>query len=1381
MASQTSMNPWRAEGVSIIPENLADLIPLVGQAELFRRLCSFRDKILAQRSQADQLTGFFTLVGGWGLGKSRVGHEVCLESLDDRVGWVIDGRQERLLQPGLAEGILPLFVRYSQVTEGPYGKGLERENWIPSVAAEGLARLAGLRGAAEAGGLARNQERLLELTRRALRPKGWERALPVLRTALQAASPAASVREALKALKPLGMHHLWLVVDEIEDITDIETDGLRGDRKPIDQALLTVIPRVVKNDEVRQDFPELNFLLLCSQAVGDTLRGIRAIERRSTLFPLTANSFADVDAFFRFLRDHRQQVFAGMQSYPAGLKEAAFFAANRNFGWFNVIMHHAHANVRGGAVAVPDLLRKFAEEAPAGTKGSVFDLDAVSDYWIPRDADRDPIIRALFGLLPRPIGTGAGQVPPAEADRFLAKTHTGVNRPLFTRAVEVAPPPPHVIAAHLVSCGFENPEGTWLQRPGEERFNLQAVMDSLRAYSLGLPADRRDHLLICEREEEFVAQVRALAPQAEEAQHFAPPLHGLLLLPQYRAPGGATYLAPAFSFLPHFHRLNKLGRADAGYLRDSGKNTALREACERIKNDPQARTRALLRGLALAWEQAWDSPTLPAFDPVEDLQLPAYRSASDKVPLALAADGQVTWLLADSAAEPELTKDLPRLGREPAHPVVMVVRRGEAFADELRERVKRVGPSVAPRVIVHAVGDYEAELLTALGLLGEAFSTDDLWTSKFTGGVGLARQRLGHAAKAWRDALEEQGLILRPIFPGRAAKDDELRSLARGYVAVLGGSSIDEVKRDAASVFPDETDRNLELFEKGVRRHIDPGLKYADYPTLGLFADDAGNVTALVPRALPALVELCGSVALPRAEIEKRFFFEVPEDVKPGEVVRQAVIFLGHLGLLEAETENKYRRASVLGLGKKCDGTRDWLDGEYKTLAKAVRKVHKEPGERLLDQHAKEAQQRLREARTKLQSVSLEFLGTGWAELNKTGSDGSPVYVGRFRAALLAVAATLDAVRWVYDPDAAPAFEYSADSLADFEARAAQATYPLWRRVKVLHGFSQEVAERRTRLTKRIDELSQDSDRRVPDGASGEKVFPTQALGLPLKLYREELDFSAETPQKTVAGWGTSLLTATVGFKLHSGKYQEALDRLTEIETQLKLPGTNGLAARYLKALEAWERLVKEYDQVADRLAGLERFFADAPEGVPDQFGMADLTNRAQTLKGLAQDGDIRSGVDDAEAAGHPPLKLIEFLEKDVEKASPQPAALLSDLDTVGRDVLVTLKEEYNDEYKALFNAFSRVRRARLQPLVSWPEGLADTYQASRDLFDGVVQTAEREGTAYLPKGGKVTFEDLIGLCEVELNGGEIDWEDGRYKQMVPHLMEKRLVKLGLI
>jgi hypothetical protein len=185
------------------------------------------------------------------------------------------------------------------------------------------------------------------------------------------------------------------------------------------------------------------------------------------------------------------------------------------------------------------------------------------------------------------------------ATRLLSKRNAA-RVPLFTKIREINPPPDIRITTHLIKCGFKTEPGTMVYLPGEtgSRFKLRDVMESLKAYSqIVLPEDDRDHLLICENENEFTAQVGALSPYGDQAAQFAPYLHGLLVDPSYMVKGQSDepceFLAPSFTFLQDFHRLNRRRHRVEGFLRDSTKDSRLAAAFDAVKKDSKRREQVL--------------------------------------------------------------------------------------------------------------------------------------------------------------------------------------------------------------------------------------------------------------------------------------------------------------------------------------------------------------------------------------------------------------------------------------------------------------------------------------------------------------------------------------------------------------------------------------------------------------------------------------------------------------------------------------------------------------------------------------------------------------------------------------------------------------------
>ncbi|MBT2989945.1 MAG: hypothetical protein KME65_13405 [Candidatus Thiodiazotropha sp. (ex Ctena orbiculata)] len=1383
-----TQNPWQREGVSILPERLGDLMPMVGQPRLFKKLESFREQIVGPGRQ--DLAGFFMVIGGWGVGKSRVGHELCLEAFSEDVDWIIEGKPARILEAGLSQGVLPIFLRYIQVTKGPLGGELEADNWIPRVTVEALSRLAGLREESRSNRMERNQDRIFSLARAALKPKGWDRVLPELKRALQHSDPHEGARRSIEVLKGVGIQSLWLVVDEIEDITDVERDGLRSeDREGIDQGLLTVIPRVIKAEESRMEFPEVNFLLLCSLAVGDLLRQIRAIERRTGWYELTTNTFADVEAFFQYLESFRPPVAEAISDYPHGLKESAFFAANRNFGWFNVIMHYAHGNHRGGTVDTPDLLRSFAESSTKGGEGSVFDLGAISAYHLDDDADYEDVRRRLFTLLPAEVGE-PGELTESDAARLLGKHHAGVQRNIFMRVVEVSPPPKTQITAHLVRCGFENTRSTELHRRGEARFDLKDVMDSLEAYAISLPKDRRDegHLLISEDEEEFISQIAGLSPYPEQAREFAPYLHGLLMDRVYRVHRDDEterwFLAPAFSFLLRFNQLNKVRQDEQGYLRDSSRNSRLEEAWKAALKEPTRRVELLLKGLVNCWEGEKAPVELAS---VANLKCPAAHWHASGAPINLAQDGEATVVYAAGAAEVDLEHDLKRLAQSPAQPILLIFEDQDQRIEEYRTWIERIAPRIAPFIVIHNLARYTAdEHLVRLGLMGEAFEPTDLRTSHFHAVIGNAKQHLQRVLEEWLEAsVISRGLVLKPVFYGSRLGDDDLKAFAKGYGALLAGQRYHDITQTSSGVFEDEAERDR--FKSMVSRNSEPPPKYADAPREQLIDTESGEQQAVVPSCFVTLLERCGPVPVSSKDLEHYFLFDIRDEhgkevATTKEVLRHLTSVLLYLGMLKLDGA-KLARASVHELQHHAKSATAWLDTTYEKDANAIKAIHQSAGDVLLNVHAKDARHRLKQAERKLGSLNLDFVNKPWEELNKETDDDMPVYEQRFLAAATAVRDVESDVRWVYDPEELRLFRYSADVLHVFDKHAKSPAYPLWRRLAVLKGFYADLDEQRKQLITRIDAVLRDIDHRVPALTSGpdagQKAFPTQAIERPLDLIRQEIGFAAENPEKTIAAGSTTLSIHTIGYKLAAEKYGEALDRLSTIQEDLTQPGK--LVDSFLNALDKWEELRKETEAVGREYSAVEAFFSDAAASVISEIGLKEIAESVEDLRALVLEGGIRQGTDDREAAGTRVQHLVEGLWEDLRKIEDDPRQMRERIDGVLPNVQRSLEAQYQIKYQARLNALTRIRGLKGEVLPHWPDQLGKTYGASVAAFEKLIGQIGEEGNAFFAGESDTTFDVLVGYCQLELEDKAIDWNAPENRRHVQALMDRGLLQLKLV
>ena len=1384
--SASTNNPWQPEGVSVIPKDPSELLPLVGQERLFKSLKHFKEAILTP--SAYKLAGFFTLIGGWGVGKSRVGHELCVEPCADDVSWIVNGNKERVLEAGLRENILPLFVRYIQVTKGPLEKDLEAETWIPVVVVEALSRLAGLRGAGD-GKTIRNQQRLLELVRKALKPRGWDTHLPALTDALGQADPQHAARAAIDALKKLGIHHLWVVVDEIEDITDVERDGLgQNEREGIDQGLLTVIPRVIKAEEPRMEFPEVNFLLLCSLAVGDLLKQVRAIERRTGWHELTTNTFSDVQSFFRYLESN-PVISEAIKDYPDGLKEAAFFAANRNFGWFNVIMNQAHLNHRDGKLEAPDLLEKFAEASAKGTRGTVFDIDALGQFRLEHDADHAEIKRAVYGLLPQEVGV---EIDEEKARRFLEKVDEGNQRHIFARVLEIKPPERHLIMAHLVRCGFKSAGGNELILEGEARFDLATVMGGLEAYTIRLDESRRakDHLLVCEDRGEFTEQLRGLTPYGEQAMQFSEYLHGLLMDEKHRVKNASgadrVFVAPAFSFLLSFSRLNKLRHSEQGYLRDGAKNSTLEESKRAAEKDAVRRTKALLHGIVNCWE----GERAPVDVEELGLKVPAVKWTASQEPLDLASEHSAVVMLATGSSDTDVEQSLTRVSKDGVLPIVLIFEDEDARAEALRDRISRAAPRVAPFVAIHRVaGSIAREHFLRLGLMGEAYVADDLKTSHFHAVIGQARQHLRTTLESWLESsIHQRGLLLRPVFLGTRPVEEEIHAFARGYAALVDGKSYDDLAQSGAGVFVDE-ERDRDLFVKAVKKHMAPGPKYENLSREELLVGSPGEYEATLPRNLLAMLQECSSVPVSQKDLLRHFLFDVRDrknpqiGVKPRDVISQMIGILEALGLVQDVANGRFARISKAVLTKHVEAAQAWVTHRFEDMATDIQAIHGADGEDLKNVRAKDAQHRLKQAHKKLKQLNLDFVGKPWAELNRLTEDGTPVFEDRLRAAIHAVAEVHSDVHWVYDPEAEKRFQYRIEAVRDFDRRGSGAGYPLWLRVSVLHGLYRDLDGKRKKLLDEMGTLDTEVKNRIPaiqEGPeAGQQAFPMQPISLQLGLFRQELDFDPENPAKTIAALGTTVGVNTLGYKLSSRKYEEALQRVDFIRAELHDSGKH--RERYLAALSHWEGLCAEVKEIDVQAREIEEFFVDAAENRKRSFGVAALKDATQNLFLDIVEGGIREKTDERELSRVRVEQLLRGLEQDLADVAGKPAEVKRTADEVFPKVRASLEAQYQEEFKAALSAIARIRKVNSGDPLRWPDKLADTYEQTVEGFKAIVETIEKEGNAYFDGVAGTTFKDYIAFVDSELEGLAINWEEPQNARHVGALQKLRLLQLRLV
>ena len=325
-----------------------------------------------------------------------------------------------------------------------------------------------------------------------------------------------------------------------------------------------------------------------------------------------------------------------------------------------------------------------------------------------------------------------------------------------------------------------------------------------------------------------------------------------------------------------FNSLNQQRKTEEGFLRDSALNTRLEEAFKDVLTDQKRRSKNLLQGIANAWEIE-SAPV--EVSPVENIKFPAIEIESKHEPLNFGGERKATFLYATGASEMDLEQGLVKVAKNPAAPVILILEEQEQLIEDLRKRIDRNVPNIAPFVVIHNLARPMAEHLIRLGLMGKTFGPDDLRTSHFHAVTGVAREYLDRTLKEWlNDHIENQGLLLRPMFFGGKVSDEDLQIFAKGYAGMLEGKSYHDVSQPTSGVLSD--DRERDLFKRMVDRHTDPAPKHRNDPCMQLFINDNGDIQAQVPRTLLSMVNFCGPVARTTKDLERAYLFQVPENIK---------------------------------------------------------------------------------------------------------------------------------------------------------------------------------------------------------------------------------------------------------------------------------------------------------------------------------------------------------------------------------------------------------------------------------------------------------------------------------------------------------------------
>ncbi len=1286
---------WSNKGVAFYPVDF----PLVGQNAVFNGLFKFRQSFLG--SQANDIAGFFALIGDWGLGKTRIGYELFAQTFDQMHRWlpnpeefiVPNGADGRLLRPQLDDGVLPLYVRYGTVCDGD----LFAENWVAKTAATALAAVV------KPSPVPDVPPALVEDLRSALTARGVD--LAALARAMDIADDDARLRSAMDVLQPAGIHHLWVVVDEVETQGDLKK-GLRDDDTAgIAEDYLDMVSVVIKHENYRQAHPYVGFLVLCSAGMRDKIE-IGPNRRRTDSVELEPNRIGDVHTYVESLRE-RAEALGQTVDYPAGTLEGAFIACNRNFGWFNVMMSSIHESYRLARaeqrpVTAWQLIEEFARTEPRAKW--IFDVTALDVLRGARSATGDLVKRLVFGQLPIELDG----LDSAQADTVRRIEVPGVG-PAFVQLAEV-----HLDASTLASelvrpeIGFRpDPRGGDRYIYYDSEISLGSLLSALRAFSVGVSGG---NFLVCRDLAAFTAQLGALyeRPGAADTAQIAEPLHAIFLRYEVQ---GSQYLGPSFALLQRLDSLLKREAVTAAFLQDARKNDELERYAQDIETSERRRRMAICQGFARLLDEsiAADQPVAGAVQSGGGITFTSTFQSPRFEGLQVTPEGRVTVAY---------SRDLEKLAQEMGdlisqmgvHPMIALLPAGCTTEDWTRLSLP---PRVRLCAIPRALTRLEELFLIKYSSKGSVLQRHDILSARTQSIRGVMEQNIQGLTLDWRKQIEASGYLVRPIWHSTKISEEDF---ARGYRAMLVNNwNIDHLAPDISQEFDTAT---FDRIRKACQYNADPGP--SQEPTLELITRGEPYAPLVPPLLCSLLSELRSQSSL--EALQRRFFFAVPaKKMKADKQLEQALGLLQGLGLVTL-FKASYRAVDAQTLKDYRQATSVWLNGECQTLIADL------------------SDSLTTETVGKLKKRSLSFAPNDLATAEQLAdqADFSVLDVGGgvqpdTLTALVRTVSRIEGVLQTICPagvyqQTGASFEAGVDQIATREQRLQ--TYSLWEQVHFYHWLRGQYRQRRDQLAHAVSEqLAQADDLKSVDG----QPFPTSPLTLPLKAILEEITASlamgglSSRSALPVPGYPQSVNTY-----LFMGEYANAWYRLEALSKFVERTQSTSFWARFQVARTQWSQHLQSYQNATTSWDALSQFVGEAAS--PAWASARPIKAKLEQFRALV-DGGLAQAVNAEADRGAE--KLIDALEEEVRAAGkyrdlPQQ---IGDLRQAVEDELQTLID------RKRLQALTWVLAAKRRTTPPVPQ-VVKTYSETKSAYETFnVQVAEMGRQQFEGAGRQTTWE----------------------------------------
>ena len=1307
------MSTWSINGTSEFPLTQ----PMVGQKEFYKVFKSFVGTI----KDAGMAT-IFPVIGKWGIGKSRIGFEIISEAIGIDKGWIIseDGerKQVRILNENLEDGILPIYIRYSQMLH----EDLTSDNWV----AYGVYTALSFLGKEPDKSI---QGKVITELQNSLMPFGFrkERLYAILQLdsvqkndlLLDASKLDKIVNDAIQYLKNCSIKHLMIIVEEVETAGEIAKYGLEKDKENInrvDGEAIKVISAAIKHEDIRKKYPNISFVLLCSPVIGYHIRGIGALERRIPICELRTNTFADISDFMEQLKADGK-----ISTYPNGLVEAAYTIAGGNFGWFNVIMAEVDYNIAGKATPETGEVLEDLLNSSSRFQNSLIDK-AAFDYIKCQEKYRHIIKNALLRQLPM----NKSEYTQDESKAMMeAKASDGTKLFKEFNCVKLRK---DSVGEYLHSVGYKWDHGNIFVNSFGSSFDLEILLKNLKIYSLLVG---ENEYIVGAEKETFLDQARMLYPE-EGVEEAASVLHEFIATKIIEdGVSELTHIGPNFAYL---YQLNKRYRVDKGefsYLTDGEKNKKLEEYIEEMRADKEGEVKRVLLGAIRSLEINYNET-----ESFELAGMQCVRTVIEENPwLSVNPKNIVTVVWGKD--EEKLYSGIKdkRMLEAGVHPIYVV---SDTPIDVTIEKIKRDFKEVGKCLIPVQISRLQKEILEVMAIDKSIVDFRDSANQ-----IGIVyRDKIRklndffiHGARNWFEEIDEKGYVLRPIIYKNQWDYKQIHLLAEAFKRMLIHKATIEQLGSAPDIkLSDGEYQDLLYILKNV--HIGTILEKKGYKNTGIFVNGSSSDID-IPTSFGYFLSFIGVQRRGLIEFETKNFFSSFEKVKPKKIIEQWIEFFIALRLIR-KSEGLVERTTIVDINQKYEKVKNWFDKDYINEKNELREIIEGPYLSALDYQNPVYKEKLDEAKKYLDKINLEALLQGEVDS-----------LGTWNQTMTNVEAFYVLVDYIFDEEGWKSYTTFSPNIIK-ELKIDDEKVKLWfriRHIKLFHEYIKEIkVPASNMINNMIGEIKKVSEYRGID-------FPILPVTNLLKRYSVELEYATNYRELTTSKYKTTVKESyTLAYNLQTAKYNEALKRLEQILTECGIEGKTtdefkwsedrGVMGEYKTILKNFKEIVDYYIDEVPEAQRWGKYFLDANEKLNKMTEVKNLNDYIDTLDNFCN-GGLTQEIDDKEIElAEKPLDFLNYYKEIVSKMKQY----IGLIEGQKNNVMGKAKEERNKLYdNDLIMTINCIRNVQHKPEASVEFNLTgypkeDTYNKSKQSIEKSMLSLQEEGKRFFI-GKKATFE----------------------------------------